>query len=150
MRASATVLSNNILIRAKRDNIKITPMKLQKLLYYTCVKYVKETGELPISEHFEVWKYGPVIPAVYSEFRPFGSSAITSYSKNAKGKSKMVDEDCNPILSSCIDYVWRKYKNLTGIELSKKTHQEGSGWFSAFQKDNATISKEEMQKDGTI
>lgn len=150
MRAAATVLSNNILVRAKRENIKVTPMKLQKLLYYVCVKYVQETGSSPISEHFEVWKYGPVAASVYAEFKPFGSSPITSFAQNAKGKAKMVDEEYNPTLRLCIDYVWNKLKSCSGVELSARTHQSGSGWYSAFQKDEEAISTEEMRNDSTI
>ncbi len=68
MKASALVLSNNVLYRGRRDKVKISPMKLQKLLYYVCVMYAKRTGVLPISEHFEVWKSGPVLPSVHSEY----------------------------------------------------------------------------------
>ena len=150
MRASATVLCNNILFRAKKEKISVTPMKLQKLLYYVCVKYVKETGHLPISEHFEVWKYGPVLATVYAEFKPFGSSPIKEYAVNAKGKSRMVDEDCNPLLSSCIDYVWRKLKSYSAVELSQRTHQKGSGWYAAFQRDQDAISTEDMKNDTTL
>lgn len=150
MRASATVLCNNILVRAKNENIPVTPMKLQKLLYYVCVKYVKETGNLPISEHFEVWKYGPVVASAYAEFKPFGSSPITEYAKNAKGKSTMVDEESNPVLKDCLDFVWHKLKGLSGIELSERTHRRGSGWYSAFQAEHSAISTEEMQNDRTL
>lgn len=150
MRAAATVLSNNILVRAKREQIPITPMKLQKLLYYVCVKYVQETGGLPISEHFEVWKYGPVVASVYAEFKPFGSSPIKGFALNAKGKAKMVDEDFNPKLRDCLEYVWHKFKNLSGIELSQRTHQKGSGWYSAYQDDKEAISTENMKNDTTI
>lgn len=150
MKAVATVLSNNILVRAKNENIKVTPMKLQKLLYYICVKYVKEVGDTPISEQFEVWQYGPVIPSVYSEFKPFGSSPIKQFARNAKGIAKMVDEEANPILTDCINYIWSRYKNYSGIDLSRKTHQRGSGWFSAYQNDREVISIEEMNDDTTI
>lgn len=150
MKATATVLSNNVLVRGKKEHIKITPMKLQKLLYYICVKYIKETGKYPLSEPFEVWKYGPVLPSVYSEFKPYGSSPISSYAKNAKNQSKIVDEDANPILSSCIDYVWHKYKHYSGPELARKTHQKSSGWYSAYQQYHDTISVKEMENDGTI
>lgn len=150
MRASATVLCNNVLLRAKKENIDITPMKLQKILYYICVKYVQDTGGLPISEHFEVWKYGPVLSSVYAEFKPFGSQPITSYALNAKGKAKIVDESCNPCLAACIDYVWNKLKRYSGVELSERTHENGSGWYSAFQADKDSISTEEMKNDTTI
>ena len=150
MRASATVLSNNILMRGKADEIKITPMKLQKLLYYVCVKYVQEVGHLPILEHFEVWQYGPVLASVYAEFKPFGSSPITKYALNAKGKARIVDEEHNPVLSSCIDYVWRKFRRYGGIELSERTHRKGSGWYTAFQRGDDAISTEDMRNDATI
>lgn len=150
MRAAATVLSNNILVRAQEEKIDITPMKLQKLLYYVCVKYAKETGNSPISEHFEVWKYGPVVATVYAEFKPFGSKTITKFSQNAMGKSKMVDEDANPILKKCLDYVWNKFKRLSGIELSERTHKRESGWYAAYQKNHTAISTEEMRNDETL
>ena len=56
MKASAQSLCNNILMRAHRESIDVTPMKLQKLLYYVCTKYVQETGISPIMEYFAVWK----------------------------------------------------------------------------------------------
>jgi len=73
-------------------------MKLQKLLYYVCVKYVQETEKMPISENFEVWKYGPVLPSVYAEFKPYGSRPIDGFARNAKGDAKKVNENANPIL----------------------------------------------------
>lgn len=150
MRATASVLSNNILYRAKKEDIKVTPMKLQKLLYYVCVLYVKKTGRLPIAEHFEVWKYGPVVASVYAEFKPFGSFPITSFALNAKKEAMMVDEDYNPNLRDCLNYAWNNLKHLSGIQLSQRTHQKGSGWYAAFQKNEDVISMEDMKNDCTI
>lgn len=150
MKAVATVLSNNILIRANREKISVTPMKLQKLLYYVCVKYVKETGTSPISEQFEVWPYGPVVPSVYSEFKPYGASPIKKLAKNALGESNMVDEGANPLLTDCINYIWDSLKTFNGIELGRRTHLKGSGWYAAFQRDDEVISLEDMKNDATI
>lgn len=150
MKASAQNLCNNILYRAHKEKIEVTPMKLQKLLYYVCVKYVRKTGTLPVYERFEVWKYGPVIPSVYFEFKPFGASPIKGYACNAKKKSVMVDEDANPLLKSCIDSIWDKLKTYDGVDLAKRTHQKGSGWYSAYQNKEEIISTEEMKHDSTI
>ena len=150
MLAAATTLSNNILLRARREDIDVTPMKLQKLLYYVCVKYLQETGMSPISERFEVWKYGPVLPSVYAEFKPFGAKKINGFSLNAKGKAVVVGEDRAPILQKCIDYVWNKLKRYSAIELSERTHQRGSGCYSAFQEDRTTITEEDMKHDTTL
>ncbi len=150
MKASAQSLCNNVLTRARKEKIDVTPMKLQKLLYYICVKYVKETGVFPLYEHFEVWKYGPVIPSIYAEFKPFGSSPIKNLTCNAKRKSMMVDEDANPTLKKCINYVWDNLKTYDGVALAKRTHQESGGWYAAYQKRNVIISTEEMKNDRTL
>ena len=150
MKAVATVLSNNLLIRARQENIKVTPMKLQKLLYYVCVKYVKETGEMPVSEPFEVWQYGPVIPSVYHEFKSFRAAGINKVARDAKGEASVVDEDSSAILTDCINFVWSRLKHFTGIELGQRTHQKGSGWYKAYQRDDEIITLEDMKGDTTI
>ena len=46
MKASAQNLCNNILIRAHKNKIDVTPMKLQKLLYYICARRVAGMGAM--------------------------------------------------------------------------------------------------------
>ena len=62
----------------------------------------------------------------------------------------MVDEDANPVIKKCIDFIWNKYKHFDGIELAKRTHLKGSGWYAAFQKKEEIISTEEMYNDTTV
>ncbi len=150
MKTIATVLSNNILLRAKQEHIKVTPMKLQKLLYYVCVKYAKETGESPISEQFEVWQYGPVVPSVYYEFKSFRASGINKFARDVTGEVSVVDEDSSPILTDCINFVWSRLKKFTGIELGQRTHRRESGWYAAYQRDDEIITLEDMINDTTI
>ena len=150
MKASAQNLCNNILIRAHKEKIEVSPMKLQKLLYYICVMYVQKTYSFPILERFEVWRYGPVIPSVYTEFKPFGSTPIKGFALNSKGKAMIVDEDINPVIKTCINYVWDKYKHFSAITLAEKTHQRGSGCYYAFQENREIISMEDMFNDTTI
>ncbi len=150
VKASALVLSNNILRRGKREKIDISPMKLQKLLYYVCVMYAKKTGELPISERFEVWQSGPVLASVNSAFEPFGAKPITNYCPNAKREAKVVNEERNPIIRSCLDYVWRKMKGYSAIDLAECSRQKGSGWYIAFQRYENEISVEDMINDETF
>ena len=149
MKAVATNLCNNILVRGQEENIEITPMKLQKLMYYVCRDYVRKTGESPINEQFEVWKYGPVLSSVYGEFKAFGAKPITEYAKDAAGESRKVSESKNPILAGVLDVVWAKFKRLTGPELSVMTHQEGSGWYRAYMDNRDLITVEDMANDRT-
>lgn len=57
MRMSATTVCNNILQRSLSENIPVTPMKLQRLLYFVACAYQKRTGSPLLAEQFEVWKY---------------------------------------------------------------------------------------------
>jgi len=150
MKATSLAVSNNILYRAKKENIHVTPMKLQKLLYYFCVKYMRETKMYPLSEYFQVWKYGPVLQSVYAEFKPYGSSNITDFARNSAGRAKMVDEEANPCLRSSLDSVWSILKNYSGVYLSEKTHQKGSGWYTAYQRGEEVISEEDIMNDTTF
>lgn len=62
----------------------------------------------------------------------------------------IVDEDANPLLTDCMEYVWNRFKNCTGIELGNRTHRKGSGWYAAFQRDDERISVEDMANDATL
>ena len=73
---SALNVGNSILQRGFKENIDITPMKLQKLIYLVYKRYYQETGKALFSERFEVWKYGPVLTSVYDEFKKYKSNAI--------------------------------------------------------------------------
>lgn len=147
MRASSTVLCNNILVRGVNQGEKITPMKLQKLMYFICRDYAKQYRVSPISEQFEVWQYGPVLPSVYSEFKPFGANPITEYARDAQGAAYMVSERDNPDLAHIIDNVWQKYRFKTGMELSRITHKPESGWYRAYTEGRQYITEEDLISD---
>ena len=49
----------------------ITPLKLQKLLYYIYVWGIVSNNKI-IDAKFQKWSYGPVIKEVYQEFSSFG------------------------------------------------------------------------------
>ena len=147
MLVSPLTLCNNILQRGFKENIPVTPMKLQKLLYFICRDYLQATRDELISENFGVWQYGPVLMTVYDEFKSYKSKPIADYAKNADGRAYMIDEETNPVLAGIIDNVWQEYKSLSGMELSKITHLDNSGWSMAFGRGSPKISREDMLND---
>lgn len=147
MALSSTIVCNNILQRAFSEKISVTPMKLQKLLYFTSCEYIKNTGNALLSEDFCVWKYGPVLPTVYDEFKCFHGNSIDAYAKDANNNALAYNEASAPNLKEAIDKIWNCFKNYTGVGLSRITHEDGSGWSSAFSKKCQFISNEEMRAD---
>lgn len=147
MALSPTIVCNNILQRAFTENIPVTPMKLQKLLYFVSCEYVKATNTNMLSENFCVWQYGPVLPSVYFEFQSFHGNNITTYAQDAEGNSYAYNEETSPPLKGAIDRIWRRFKNMDGIHLSKITHEDGSGWSRAFERRETEITKADMKAD---
>ena len=147
MALAPTIVCNNILRRSFDEKISVTPMKLQKLLYFVSCEYVKATDVELLSEDFCVWQYGPVLPTVYNEFKSFRGLKITTYAKDANGDSYAYNEDSSPNLRLAINRIWASFKNMSGIELSKITHEDGSGWSHAFEQKHSKITKDEMKAD---
>ena len=147
MALSATIVCNNILRRAFQESVSVTPMKLQKLMYFVSCEYIKKTDKEMLTDDFCVWQYGPVLPSVYDEFKSFGGNAISKYAKDAEGNSFAYDETTSPYLKDAIDRVWSSFKGNTGKELSSITHEEGSGWSRAFAEGLRKIPKDYMKAD---
>lgn len=102
------------------ENGNITPMKLIKLVYIAHGWYLGITEKALIDENPEAWKYGPVIPSLYHQFKSFGNSAIRSENKSFSLGDKETED--------FLDRIWKVYGNFDGVQLSAKTHQENSPW----------------------
>jgi len=81
-------IANYFLELAERDNRPLSPMKIQKLIYYANGWYLGITGEPLIDEQVEAWTFGPVIPSIYREFREFGNRPITERATNIEYEPK--------------------------------------------------------------
>lgn len=77
-------LVNHILAVADKNNMNITNLQLQKILYFSFLNLIKngeieqDTLEEMYNENgpFFVWRYGPVNESIYNEFRIYGSTPI--------------------------------------------------------------------------
>ena len=127
-------VANTFLHKAKSENIDITPMKLQKLIYIFYKEYLKGTKLKLFTEQFSVWKYGPVLPEVYNAFKCYGSNVITDYYSEDDDKYYTIDLKSSPTVESTFIDVWNRYKNYNGVYLSKLTHLPGTAWYKAREK----------------
>lgn len=145
---NALHVGNSILKRAFNENLDITPMKLQKLIYFLYRDYLQETERPLFSERFETWKFGPVLPSVYEAFKKYGSNAIRDYAKEPDGKSILVvKEESSPAFKRIADVVWDQYKGYDGIYLSSITHRPGTAWSKAAKKQGMYLSDEDIRAE---
>lgn len=132
---TSKAIANKFIELAKEEGRSdLSPMKLQKLVYYAHAWFMAFTDKALIKEEIQAWKFGPVIPDIYHEFKEHGNSNITSLAtelnfENSKLEliTPVVDEDDEDV-NAIINEVWRAYKELTPIQLSNATHANGSPW----------------------
>lgn len=114
----AVEIANFFLSKYGKTN-EITPMKLIKLIYLAHAWHLGLKGTPLIDENPEAWKYGPVIPSVYHEYKYFGNKPITPSSQSHSVKSE---------IAMLLEKIWEQYGTYSGLELSSITHKPDSPW----------------------
>jgi len=92
----------------------ITPLKLQKLLYYTKA-WGLVSGEIKVDGQFKAWKNGPVNLSIYHKCKKFGDQPIPvahKYGFVSLNKKKL------------IDFILESYAHYEAVTLCSKTQQE--------------------------
>lgn len=116
-------VANYFIDRGQAEGVIVDPLKIQKLVYLSHGWHLAFVKTPLISETIEAWKYGPVVPELYREFRDFGSSTIN--------KAATVPASATPLNSATLallDQVWNKYGRISGVALSAITHEPGYAW----------------------
>ncbi|MCI5997986.1 MAG: DUF4065 domain-containing protein [Peptoniphilaceae bacterium] len=136
----ALYVANTFLKCGFNENIDISPMKLQKLIYILYKEYLQSTGKKLFEESFSVWKYGPVLVSVYNEFESYQSKPIKEF-YFVSDQYMTVDFNSSDDFKAVFDNVWETYKNFDGVSLSALTHSEDTAW------DKARIRNDEYLLD---
>lgn len=136
MAYSAVAVANAFIEKAERGEIKeLTPMKLQKLLFYTQSWHLKLYNEQPLFDDlFARWKFGPVIPSIYHELKVYGSGKITDKIKIIKIDDQTIkaltpsiqesDEKAHALINKIVEV----YGDYSGTQLSNLTHGPNTAW----------------------
>lgn len=82
-------VANYVINRYNENNISITNLKLQKVLYYIQAAFLVERGPGCFKDEIMCWRHGPVIQSVYNKFSKYGSEIIPRQEQ----KSQMVFDE---------------------------------------------------------
>ena len=102
----------------------ITNMKLQKLVYYSQAWHLALYNEPLFEEEFEAWVHGPVLPALYGEYKYKKWSPINK-EVNLSDIKSLGDEKLRFLYD-----VEKTYFDLDAYELEELTHSE-TPWIEA-------------------
>ncbi len=121
-------VADEILKIAKKQGTHLTPMQLVKLVYIAHGWSLALRDSGLFTDPIEAWKYGPVIPSLYQATKKFGRNVIPF---------DLIDEDspsgCNDDVQSFLQSVFKEYGHLSGIQLSRLTHMDGTPWENVYQ-----------------
>lgn len=126
MPSSVLNVGNVFLEKAKSCGSTVDPLKLQKLVFMAHGWKLAFTGEPLINEAFEAWRYGPVVPELYREFKEFKDGPI-------RRPSRTPSEQLSRNARDVIDQVWKMYRESSALELSRLTHEPGSAWSQTYE-----------------
>lgn len=96
---------------------EITPLALQKLLYYCQGFYIAFFGDYLFNDDCQAWVRGPVYPDVYEKYKPYGCSPIEQLDFE---DIEFLDEEKKVFL----DVIMKFFGYYSGDALAKMTHLE--------------------------
>ena len=125
-----------------REQVMISGRRLQKLLYFCNVEYMKiQHGETLFEDCFYAWPSGPVIPEVYRIYIQYQDG--TTFPRYEGSSIDLTTEE-----KSIIDKVLKETQELDSIDLINITNINGSPWqrfYNEHDSDhNQIIPKEEI------
>lgn len=135
---------------------EITPLKLQKLLYFAHGWHLvlEESGQPLLRENIEAWTYGPVVPSVYHEFKEFQNTPIDKYAYDMTSDFKLIipklfSEEVK-ILNSLLNKVWEIYAHHPATHLSNLTHLPGTPWRVIYERYGGNIPQDTVIDNDSI
>lgn len=142
---SPKAVANSILTRCWADGISASPLKLQKLVYYAHGWHLAVVEQKLINRKIEAWKFGPVVPTLFHEFKEFGNQPIerlattfeefgpgpldfapVEYTIESEAEKKGIP--LHPLTIPVIDRVLEEYGKISAAKLSNMTHEKDGPW----------------------
>ncbi len=116
---TALQLAHYVLQYTTKNNIRITHLQLQKVLYYIQGYHLRKFGKPLFDDKIEAWQYGPVIFSVYRKYFVHGSLPLRT-----DGQTVL---DVTPEQKILIDNVIGEKARMRAAQLVSATHAE-SPW----------------------
>ncbi|MDP3992690.1 MAG: DUF4065 domain-containing protein [bacterium] len=117
------------LYRASEDGELITPLKMQKLVYYAYSWVLVKNNAKLFEESLQAWPNGPVAPSLYKELKKYGSGPIETDFINVNSLEELTGGIPSDVKQT-LDDVYEKYMVLPAFKLVVLTHNE-KPWLNA-------------------
>ncbi|MEI7575911.1 MAG: type II toxin-antitoxin system antitoxin SocA domain-containing protein [Armatimonadota bacterium] len=112
--------------------VTVTPLRVQKVLYYSHGWHLALAGYPMVSSPMEAWTWGPVNPRVYAAFERYSKDEpIRHLAFRENGESRKLEDESNEhsrYAASLARAVCDSLKGMSDTALFESTHEEGTPW----------------------
>ena len=127
-------------IQQADDDKDITPMKLQKLVYFAQGFALALLGHPLFPEPLEAWKHGPVCPELYQKYKPCGGNVIQA-ADTLNARAAFTQDEFELLMD-----VYRQYGKYSASTLRNMSH-ETAPWRAVFAPDEKNVISLDSMRD---
>lgn len=145
----AETIANAFYKISREHGYGLTPMKLQKLLYFAQGHALSLSRRGMITDDCNCWKYGPAFPCVYFGLGGYGSRSIDAMIVDKESPDRFnPDRQLGEMDWRLVRAVWKNYGHLDVSYLSELTRSPDGPWAKTCEKimpgSDDVISKNEI------
>ncbi len=127
----ARQIANEILRRAWENDLEITQLQINKLVYFLHGHHIRKFGTPLVEDEFQAWQRGPVHTCLRQAFKKYGDRPIEELAMRFNPVTR-VESEFEPVLSnqalSIINEYLDFYLNYTAGQLVEITHAAETPW----------------------
>lgn len=132
---SSAAIANRFLGVAPASGSRLTPMKIQKLVYIAHGWHLAYKDRPLCFETAQAWRWGPVFHDLYHSVKRWGRHPITEEIRDYwDGEVYVVEEDEGGFAVELIDAIWDVYRRFSAAQLSAMTHAKGTPWAAVYKR----------------
>lgn len=148
-------IAKGIILKLSIEGLSITPLKLQKLLYYTQAWFLAFTDKLIFPDNPQAWVNGPVYPEIFRQYKGKSFDPIIIEKdldelledyKNVINKIGLDDEELKLFEKIIMAYGAKSAAYLVNLTHNEKPWIEARGDLSPFVNSNNLISFETIKE----
>ncbi|MFP9115866.1 Panacea domain-containing protein [Flavobacterium sp. RHBU_3] len=144
---SVNAVANEFLKLAEQTGKQLTNLQLAKLCYIAQGFSLAILNQKAFPDAIEAWKFGPVVPSLYHEFKHFQSEPITSKSIVAKSDTEFVTPEVkDENIKKVVAVVWNVYRDVSGGSLVSLTHQGNTPWSLSYEPNRNKVISDDLIK----
>jgi len=135
VRMQTIPVANSVLWQAyrKKADADLTPIRVQKLMYFLHGWYTTIVGTPLLDEAFVRGKFGPVLPSLERELQRYAGVPVDDYIRQLNPDTAemvpfFVNEKHAPQFLEILLSVWSQYSALSTAQLSTLSHAWDSPW----------------------